>query len=133
MAELPPLVQAVADQTTQATLQAAQQAAALQMQNAVQMQQLAQTAALQALTGGLQVHQSYQGNHLRRGSEVDAQESVAEGQIYKGESESDLAAKITELSAALSSVMQQVKVAQTTPPQSGGHAAQPPAERVVAQ
>jgi len=69
------------DQVTQTALQQGQQIGSLAMQNAVQMQQLGQTLALQLLGGGLQVGQSYQGNHLRRGAEVDGQEASAEGKI----------------------------------------------------
>lgn len=129
MVELSASVQAVVDQTTQAALQAGQQVASLSMQNAVHMQQLAQTASLQLLSGGMQVGQSYQGSHLRRGSEVDAQEAVAAGQVYKGESESDLASQLAAMGAALSALTAYVKQGQTIPPQSGGHSAQPPGNR----
>lgn len=127
---LSPAVQAVVDQTTQAALQAGQQAASLAMQNAVHMQQLAQTASLQLLTGGLQVGQAYQGSHLRRGSELDVQESVAEGSTFKGEAESDLGMQLAQLGASLSALTAFVKQGQTIPPQTGGHAAQAPADRV---
>lgn len=129
MADLSPAVQAVVDQTTQAALQAGQQVASLQMQNAVHIQQLAQTASLQLLTGGMQVGQAYQGSHLRRGSELDVQESVAEGAGYKGEAESDLAAQMAQLQAVLSSMSLQIKGVQSTPPQTGGYAAEAPGAR----
>jgi hypothetical protein len=129
-------VQAMVDQTTQLALQAGQQAASLQLQNAVQHQQLAQLLAL----GGSQVAQSYRGNHLRRGSEVDAQESVAEGAVYKGEGQASFPQTGQQLDSlyhddavkgiadmVLAQVM--AKVGQTTPPQTAGHAAQAPSGR----
>lgn len=140
MPDLSPAVQAVVDQTTQAALQSAQQASALQMQNAVHMQQLAQAASLQLLTGGLQVGQSYQGNHLRRGSEIDAQEAVGEGAVYKGEGQASFPQTAQQLDSlyhddAIKGIADMVlaqvmaKVGQSTPPQTAGHAAQPPGNR----
>ncbi len=140
MAEPSANVSLVADQVTQAALQSGQQIHSLAMQNAVQLQHLTQTMALQLLSGGLQVGQSYQGNHLRRGSEVDSQESVAEGAVYKGESLASYPQTGQQLDslfhkdamkgvvdAAVSQIL--AKLAQSTPPQTAGHAAQPPADR----
>ena len=140
MAELSPHVAAVQDQVTQASLQVGQQTVGLAMQNAVQIQQLGQVAALQLLTGGLQVGQSYQGNHLRRGSEVDAQEAVGDGAVYKGESQASFPQTGQQLDAlfhkdvlkgvvtdAVSQIL--AKIAQSTPPQTAGHAAESPADR----
>lgn len=122
-------VQAVMDQVTQLALQAGQQAGALQIQNAVHFQQLAQTASLQLLTGGFQVGQSYQGAHLRRGSEVDSQEAVAEGAVYKGESLASLPQQGLQAVVAEAVAQALAKMANTIPPQTGGYAAQAPGER----
>jgi len=141
--EASPNVALVADQVTQAALQAGQQVHALAMQNAVHFQQLAQTASLQLLSGGMQVGQSYQGNHLRRGAEVDSQESVAEGAIYKGESQASFPQTGQQLDAlyhkdALKGVVGAVvaevlaKIGASVPPQTAGHAAQAPASRAQA-
>jgi hypothetical protein len=129
-------VQAMVDQTTQLALQAGQQAAALQLQNAVQQQQLAQLLAL----GGSQMAQAYRGNHLRRGSEVDAQEAVGDGAIYKGESQASFPQTGQQLDSlyhddAIKGIADMVlaqvmaKVGQSTPPQTAGHAAQAPGNR----
>ncbi len=115
--ELSPNVSAVMDQVTQAALQAGQQVHSLAMQNAVHFQQLAQMASLQLLSGGFQVAQSYQGSHLKKGAEVDAQEAVAEGAIYKGESLASLphAALQDVLATAIAQAL--AKISQTTPPE----------------
>lgn len=119
-------VQAVADQATQASLQSSSQAANLAMQNAVTFQNMANNAALGMLTAGMQVAQSYQGSHLRRGAETDVQEMVAEGHGYKAESVASLPQQ--SIQAIVAAVTEQVlaKVAQTTPPQTAGHAPEAP-------
>lgn len=132
MTEVSANVSAVADQVTQAALQTGQQVHALAMQNAVHMQQLTQMATLHHLSGGLAVAQSYQGSHLRKGAEVDAQEATAEGAVYKGEAQASLPALMSQLGSVLGALQQFVKVAQTTPPQSGGYAPQAPGERAAA-
>jgi hypothetical protein len=129
-------VQAMVDQTTQLALQAGQQAAALQLQNAVQQQQLSQLLAL----GGSQIAQAYRGNHLRRGSEVDVQEATSEGAVYKGESQASFPQTGQQLDSlyhddAIKGIADMVlaqvmaKVGQSTPPQTAGHAAQAPGNR----
>ncbi len=137
MAEASANVALVADQVTQSALQAGQQVHALAMQNAVHFQQLAQTASLQLLAGGMQVGQSYQGNHLRRGSEVDAQEAVSEGAVYKGESQASFPQTGQQLDSlyhddAIKGIADMViaqvmaKIGQSTPPQTAGHSAKAP-------
>jgi hypothetical protein len=127
------------DQTTQLALQAGQQAASMQLQNAVHHQQLAQQLAL----GGAQVAQAYRGNHLRRGSEVDVQEATSEGAVHKGESLASFPQSGQQLDSlyhddAIKGIADMVlaqvmaKVGQTVPPQTAGHAAQAPGERAGA-
>lgn len=137
MAELSANVAAVADQVTQASLQAGQQIHALAMQNAVHMQQLVQMNSANIASGGLQVGQAYQGNHLRRGSEIDSQEATAEGAVYKGESLASFPQTGQQLDSQFHKNSQQnavdvavnqilAKLAQSTSPQTAGHAAQAP-------
>jgi len=132
------------DQVTQTALQQGQQIGSLAMQNAVQMQQLGQTLALQLLGGGLQVGQSYQGNHLRRGAEVDGQEASAEGKIISDSAAATFPREVQQLDSlyhkdvmkgVVDSAVSQIlaKLAQTTPPQTAGHAAQPPADREMSK
>lgn len=140
MAELPANVQAVMDQVTQTALQQGQQIGSLAMQNAVQMQQLGQIAAIQLVSGGMQVGQSYQGNHLRRGSEIDAQEASGEGKVYSDSAAASLPRESQQLDSiyhkdvmkgVVDSAVSQIlaKLAQSTPPQTAAHAAQAPADR----
>jgi len=140
MAELTPEVQAVMNQVTQTALQQGQQIGSLAMQNAVQVQQLGQIAAMQLLTGGMQVGQSYQGNHLRRGSEVDGQEASAEGKVLSDSAAATFPRESGQLDSlyhkdvmkgVVDSAVSQIlaKLAQTTPMQTGAHAAQAPADR----
>ena len=131
------------DQVTQTALQQGQQIGSLAMQNAVHMQQLGQIAAIQLVSGGMQVGQSYQGNHLRRGSEIDAQEASGEGKVYSDAAAASFPREGQQLNslyhgdvmkgvvdAAVSQIL--AKLAQSTPPQTAGHAAQAPADRANA-
>ena len=140
MADLAPNVAAVAEQVTQTALQQGQQIGSLAMQNAVQMQQLGQIAAIQLLSGGMQVSQSYQGNHLRRGSEIDAQEAAGEGKVHSDSAAASFPRESGQLDSlyhkdvmkgVVDSAVSQIlaKLAQSTPPQTAAHAAQAPADR----
>ena len=141
----------VVDAFNQLALQAAQGAATVHqnaldasqnfhsasMSNLLQFQQQAGLLFLQSAARSSEVAQAYQGNHLRRGSEVDAQEGTAEGAVYKGESLASMPQTQAQhaslyhdqvVKSVTDAVVAQVltKLAQTTPPQTGGHAAEAP-------
>lgn len=130
--ELSPNVSLVADQVTQVTLQTGQQVHAIGMQNAVALQQNANNLSLAILTNAIQIANSYAGNHLRRGSEVDVQEAVSEGAVYKGEGQASFPQQAQQLDSlyhkdalkgVIDAVVSQVlaKLAQSTPPVSGAY------------
>jgi len=133
-------VQMVMDQVTQSALQSGQQVHSMAMQNAVHMQQLAQMASLQLLSGKMSVGQAYEGNHLRRGSEIDAQEAAGEGKVYSDSAAASFPREGQQLDAlyhddAIKSIADQVlamvmaKVGNNVPPQTGGYSAQAPGNR----
>ena len=105
--------------------------------NAAALQHLAGLSSLQRSFDNAGVEASYRGTHLKKGAEVDAQETVAEGQVYKGESVASLPQTQSQMSGVLLDLQEKV-VAQAdqlsrliksmgnTPPQSGGHAAEAP-------
>jgi hypothetical protein len=71
----------------------------LALSNALALQHQASLRYLQAGFDSLGVEQSYRGSHLKKGAEVDAQESVAEGASYKGESLASLPQTQAQLSS----------------------------------
>lgn len=98
------------------------------LNNALALQHQAALRFMQAGFDSLGVEQSYRGSHLKKGSEVDAQESVAEGTVYKGEASasfpatqelvgSSLVSLEKKLDNLIASFMQVVKAAQSTPPE----------------
>jgi hypothetical protein len=105
--------------------------------NVVALQQQASQKFLQLGFDNSGVEAAYRGSHLKMGSEVDVQQAASEGQVVKDQSQAslpitqaqhsanflDLHAKVADLTAL---VGQLVKAMQTTPPQSGGHAAEAP-------
>lgn len=122
-------VDAVLDSVLAESLQDARALQRRAQHQAEHMQQLTQGLLLGKLLGDSQVASSYRGSHLKKGAELDASEAIAQGQAFKGEAESDLAAIIAQMGASLSALTAYVKQGQTIPPQTGGHAAQAPADR----
>lgn len=108
--------------------------------NALSFQHVASNLFLKAAVADADVASSYRGSHLKKGAEVDSQESVAEGAVYKGEAlasypqteqllGNSLAGILAKLGEAVASIQQIAKIAQTTPPQTGGHAGESPSDR----
>jgi hypothetical protein len=106
---------------------------------ALHLQQLTSLSHLRSNLADGDVASSYRGSHLKKGAEVDAQEAVAEGSSYKAESlasypqteqllGNSLSSTLAKLGEAVAAIQQIVKIAQTTPPQSGGHAADAPSK-----
>ena len=122
-------VDAVLDSVLSESLQDARALQRRAQHQAEHMQQLTQGLLLGKLLGDSQVASSYRGSHLKKGAEIDAGEAAATGALYKGEAEAGLPEMMAQLGATLGALQQYVKVAQTTPPQTAGHAAQPPGDR----
>lgn len=107
--------------------------------NAQALAQLINLRYVQAGLDSIGVEHAYKGLHLKSAAEADAAQSVAEGNVYKGESLAsfpqtqaqhsaqllDLDTKIASLAATIGAL---AKIMQTTPPQTGGHAAEAPGE-----
>lgn len=131
----------------QLLLESAQDARALQRreQDAASALHKSQMAALTAVThryllhgvGAADVATGYQGAALKAAVEPDSSEAIARGQEYKDSSQASLPISQSQLSSVFNdqalkgvvdAVLAQVltKLAQTTPPQSGGHAAEAP-------
>ena len=58
--------------------------------NAIALQHQGSQGYLGGQLGQDGVEAAYRGNHLKKGSEVDSQEAVAEGGVYKGEAAATL-------------------------------------------
>lgn len=119
-------VDAVLDSVLSESLQDARALQRRSQHQAEHMMQLTQGMLLNNLLGDAQVASSYRGTHLKKGSELDSAEAAAEGQVYKGEAESDLSAMVAQLGASLSALTAYVKQGQSIPPQTAGHAAEAP-------
>jgi hypothetical protein len=107
------------------------------LSNALALQHQASLRALQFGYDTAEVAAAYRGSHLKSASEVDVQQATSEGQVMKDSSQASL--PITQaqnssnfndqaLKSVVDAVLAQVltKLAQSTPPQSGGHAAEAP-------
>lgn len=103
----------------------------LTLSNAIALQHQAALRYMQSGFDASGVEQAYRGSHLKKGSEVDSQESVAEGVVYKGEAAasfpqtqeltgSSLVSLEKKLDNLVASLQQVVKLAQSTPPETGG-------------
>jgi hypothetical protein len=119
-------VDAVLDSVLSESLQDARALQRRSQHQAEHMMQLTQGMLLNNLLGDAQVASSYRGTHLKKGAETDAAEASAEGQVYKGEAESDLSSMLAQLGASLSALTAYVKQGQSIPPQTAGHAAEAP-------
>lgn len=115
----------------------------LAMQNALALQHQISLAYAKSQIADLDVSAAYRGSHLRKGGETDVQEAAAEGQVIKDNQAATLpqlqasqASQLQNLEAQIaglaSAVSLLIKNQQTTPPQTGGHAAQAPADRAAA-
>ena len=122
-------VDAVLDSVLAESLQDARALQRRHQTEAEHVSQLTRGLLLGKLLGDAEVASGYRGSHQRRGSEVDSQEAAAEGQVYKGEAEASLPDLMAQLGSVLGSLQQFAKVAQSTPPQTAGHAAEAPKDR----
>jgi hypothetical protein len=124
-------------------LESAQRAHDAGWQHQLALQRMTDYRSLQLGFDATEVAQAYRGNALKSATEADAAQSTAEGQIYKDASQASLPITQAQHSAnyndqALKSVVDAVlaqvltKLAQSTPPQSGGHSAESPSDRKAA-
>ncbi len=93
----------------------AQTAMGLSTQNAVANQQQVQAIQNASLQGYLTIHQTLTALAAKRLLDTSAEEAVA----FTKQIGSDLQDKINNIGAALAGVQEDVKIAQTTPPQTG--------------